>query len=280
MEITMTAGVLLAGLLAAAAPAARSAGSETEDAGPGPGWRLKWSDEFNGTQLDTNVWRRITSGPSDWNRHMSPDPALTVVSGGVITMRGVRNDGPDKGKHPWLTGGIDNRNGDERSWMRQGKVLVRVKFQDHQKGAWPALWMCGARPDAKGRGYPWTGEIDIVERLNGDSFVYHTVHSGWTLDKKHPNEPPHGGKGRIRQGEWNVYGMEITPAELIWSVNGVETFRYPKTDCGDPDQFPFSGPFFFLLDMQLGGKWVGRVEMDTLPVEMQIDYIRLYEKAP
>ena len=34
-----------------------------------------------------------------------------------------------------------------------------------------------------------------------------------------------------------------------------------------------------LLDMQLGGKWVGDVNLDTLPVEMYIDYIRIFEKA-
>ena len=33
--------------------------SQTEQDGPGAGWRLKWSDEFNGTQLDTNVWRQM-----------------------------------------------------------------------------------------------------------------------------------------------------------------------------------------------------------------------------
>ena len=29
-----------------------------------------------------------------------------------------------------------------------------------------------------------------------------------------------------------------------------------------------------------GGKWVGKVAVDTLPVEMYIDYIRIYEKEP
>ena len=55
-------------------------------------------------------------------------------------------------------------------------------------------------------------------------------------------------------------------------------FRYPKTNCGDPDQWPFYMPHFFLLDMQLGGKWVGDVELSKIPVEMQIDYIRIYDK--
>ena len=243
-------------------------------------WRLKWSDEFNGGKLDTNVWERCNTGGSDWNRHMSTRPDLVFLTNGCIVMRGVANDGTDKDKHPWLTGGIQNKAGPVISHMALGKVLIRAKFQDHQKGAWPALWMCGSGKDSQGRGYPWNGgEIDIVERLNGDAFVYHTVHSGWTLHKKHPNEPRHGGKGTIRNGHWNVYGLEITPTELIWSVNGKDTFRYPKTDCGDPDQWPFYMPHYFLLDMQLGGKWVGKVELSTLPVEMQIDYIRIYERG-
>ena len=57
----------------------------------------------------------------------------------------------------------------------------------------------------------------------------------------------------------------------------METFRCPKTDCGDPDQWPFGKPFYFLLDMQLGVKCVGEVELSTLPVKMYIDWIRVYE---
>ena len=246
---------------------------------PLAGWRLRWADEFDGERLDTNVWQRCVQGGSDWNRHMSTRPDLVYVTNNCVVMCGVLNDGPDKDRHPWLTGGIQNKSGPAISHLALGKVLIRAKFQNHQKGAWPALWMCGAGKDSQGRGYPWNGgEIDIVERLNGDPFVYHTVHSGWTLNKKHPNEPPHGGKGTIRNGHWNVYGLEITPTELVWSVNGKDTFRYPKTNCGDPDQWPFYMPHFFLLDMQLGGKWVGDVELSTLPVEMQIDYIRIYDK--
>ena len=96
--------------------------AETE---AGPGWKLKWSDEFNGTELDTNVWQRCKSGGSDWNRHMSTRPDLVFVRDGHVTMRGVKNDGPDKDKHPWVTGGIENRFGPAISQMAHGKVLIR-----------------------------------------------------------------------------------------------------------------------------------------------------------
>ena len=237
--------------------------------------KLVWRDEFNGSSLDTKRWNRCEQGKSDWNRHMSTRKDLVEVKNGALVLWGVANKDKKSDPRPFLTGGVQSKG---KGLMGIGKVEMRVKFEDHQKGAWPALWMCGEHPDAQGRSWPWNGEIDIVERLNGDPFVYQTVHSGWTYVKKHTKDPPHGGvKAAIRQGGWNVYGLEITEKELIWSVNGKETFRYPKTDCGDPDQWPFDKPFYFLLDMQLGGKWVGEVDVSTLPVRMYIDWIRVYK---
>lgn len=236
--------------------------------------KLVWKDEFNGTSLDTNRWNLCEQGKSDWNRHMSTRKGLVEVKNGALVLWGVANKDRKSDPRPYLTGGVQSKG---KGLMGIGKVEMRVKFEDHQKGAWPALWMCGDQPDGQGRGWPWNGEIDIVERLNGDPFVYHTAHSGWTHVKKHKKDPPQGGKGAINNGKWNVYGLEVTKDCLIWSVNGKVTFRYPKTDCGDPDQWPFDKPFYFLIDMQLGGKWVGEVEESTLPVRMYIDWIRVYK---
>lgn len=236
--------------------------------------RLVWRDEFNGQSLDTNRWSRCEKGTSDWNRHMSTRSGLVQVKDGSLILWGVANNDKSADPRPFLTGGVQSKH---KGLMGVGKVEIRCKFEDHQRGAWPALWMCGDQPDGQGRGWPWNGEIDIVERLNGDPFVYHTAHSGWTHVKKHKKDPPQGGKGAINNGKWNVYALEVTKDCLIWSVNGKETFRYPKTDCGDPDQWPFGTPHYFLLDMQLGGKWVGKVNASTLPVKMYIDWIRVYE---
>ena len=237
--------------------------------------KLVWSDEFNGTSLDTNRWNRCKQGKSDWNLHMSTRADLVEVKDGMLVLWGVANKDTQTDSRPFLTGGVQSQH---KGLMGIGKVEIRCKFEDHQKGAWPALWMLADKPDAQGRNWPWAGEIDIVERLNGDPFVYQTVHSGWTHVKNHKMDPPHGGvKADIKNGEWNIYGLEVKENELVWSVNGVETFRYPKTDCGDPDQWPFGKPFYFLLDMQLSGKWVGDVDISTLPVKMYIDWIRVYE---
>lgn len=237
--------------------------------------RLVWSDEFDGTALNTNIWNRCRKGGSDWNRNMSLREDLVQVRDGMLVMWGVANSNTNEDPRPVLTGGVQS---EHKGLMGLGKVEMRVRFENHQKGAWPALWMLGDQPDAQGRKWPWAGEIDIVERLNGDAFVHQTVHSGWTYVKKHVKDPPHSGKrAPINNDDWNVYGLEVTENAIVWFVNGRETFRYPKTDCGDPDQWPFGRPFYFLLDMQLGGKWVGEVDLSTLPVKMYVDWIRVYE---
>ena len=42
--------------------------------------------------------------------------------------------------------------------------------------------------------------------------------------------------------------------------------------------FPILQPFYLLIDMQLGGSWVGAVDPKELPVEMYVDWVRFYQK--
>lgn len=136
-------------------------------------YKLKYTENFTGKDLNPKLWKRIGAGTPDWCRNMSLREDLVVVTNGIVTIRGIRNDGKDLGeKRQFLTGGIMTK---DLLAMRYGKVEFRLKLEDHQKGAWPAVWMM---PQTTVKGWPNDGEIDIVERLNGDSFVYQTAHYG------------------------------------------------------------------------------------------------------
>jgi hypothetical protein len=64
----------------------------------------------------------------------------------------------------------------------------------------------------------------------------------------------------------------------VFFINGQKTFTYPRIKTDKEGQFPFSEhKYYLLLDMQLGGSWVGKVNPDDLPVEMEIDWVRFYE---
>ena len=71
--------------------------------------------------------------------------------------------------------------------------------------------------------------------------------------------------------------MEWYPDRLVFTLNGNETFVYPRLEGADPTQWPFDQPFYLMLDMQLGGAWVGEVDPADLPVQMIIDWVRVYQ---
>lgn len=229
-------------------------------------FKLKYTENFSKKKLDGKFWGRIGEGKSDWSKHMSTRDDLVVIEKGVARLLGIKNDGRDPGeKRPVLTGGISTKG---RFTMLYGKVEARVKFEA-QKGAWPAFWMM---PENSPKGWPAGGEIDIFERLNSDGFVYQTVHSAW-MDNKDPKKV---GKGKIDPDGWNVYAVEWTPGEIVWTVNGKRTHSYKNEGKGEV-QYPWTVPFFIMIDQQLGGKWAGSVDEKTLPVAMHVDWIKFYD---
>ena len=76
--------------------------------------------------------------------------------------------------------------------------------------------------------------------------------------------------------EFNTYGVEIHPDKIVFLINGEEAGVYPKINDGADGQFPFYRPMYLMIDMQLGGKWVGEVDPADLPVEMEVDWVRYY----
>ncbi|MCL2742496.1 MAG: DUF6067 family protein [Planctomycetaceae bacterium] len=230
------------------------------------GWQLVWEDNFD--KLDDKVWSKIPRGRSDWNNYMSDYEPLYDVKDGKLILRGMVNPGLPNDDVPFITGGVYTK--DKKGFL--GKIEIKAKL-GNAKGAWPAFWLLPFDKNAK---YPNGGEIDIMERLNGEGIAYQTVHSFYTLNLKQ-SKPPKGGTGPIHNNEYNVYAVELFPDKLVFSINGKHTLTYPKIETDLEGQFPFNQPYYLMLDMQLGGNWVGAVDPKDLPVEMYIDWVRYYE---
>ena len=235
-----------------------------------PKWTLKFTENFDAASLNEKLWTRIEGNPlsgADWIKNISARPDLAEVKGGILHLKGVRNDDLSSDSRRVLAGGVSTKG---LFNMKYGKVEARIKLEA-QKGAWPAFWMMPENPPCN---WPDCGEIDIFERLNHDPFVHHTVHSAWT--RAHPGDPPNTAHGEIRPDSWNVYALEWTPDKIVWRVNGRQTHSYRKV--GDSrERWPWDAPFYLMIDMQLGGKWVGEVDESTLPVEMQVDWVKFYQ---
>ena len=238
-------------------------------AGP-PAWKLRYTEDFNGKSLNKSLWARISGtadSGADWQRNISTLPDLVEVKNGALVLKGVRNEDAASDPRSVLAGGVTTKN---RFCMKYGKVEARVRLES-AKGAWPAIWMMPQKPVGT---WPYCGEIDILERLNYDGFVYQTVHSAWT--QSNPGNPPNMAKGAIKPNEWNIFALEWTPDRIVWRVNGKKTHSYERI--GDSrERWPWDVPFYLMIDMQLGGTWVGAVDESTLPVAMYVDWVKFYE---
>ena len=231
-------------------------------------WKLVWADEFNRDDIfATGIWSKISRKPNvDWRDTMSDDESLFEIKDGNLILLGKMNTDLQKDPSPYITGGVYTI---DKKYFEPGKLEIRCKLEA-TKGSWPAIWML-----PKTAKWPTGGEIDILERLNFDSFVYQTVHSTYTKKgiKGHQNSIT----APILSNEFNVYSVEIDANELRFFVNNQLTFIYPKI-VGEEEQFPFNRAYYLLIDMQLGGEWVGKVTPFNQPVKMYIDWVRFYQK--
>lgn len=232
-------------------------------------YRLMWVENFDGNRLDTTKWERINRYNGDWCRYLSKRDEVCYVKNGKLILRGINNTIDPSDTARYLTGGVQTR-----GEFKLGKIEVRAKL-GHARGAWPAFWML----PGKNRHYAPNGaEIDIMEHLNNDSTFHQTVHSYYTLVLKHDEEPPHHAEVPFKVGKYNVFAVEVTADSLVYSVNGKPTFTYPRLQNAPAEgQYPFAeDPYFLMLDMQLGGSWVGHIDPATLPMNVEIDWVKYW----
>ena len=235
-------------------------------------WELLWQDDFTGDQLDNTKWERCKRGKSDWNDTMSDDPRLLKIKEGILCLGGIANDTKDKDPVDYLTAGVTSKG---KYAFQYGQVQIRARFKSAQ-GAWPALWMLGAE-----KPWPANGEIDLMEHLNFDNKVYQTIHSEYTIKIDKKNTPKKGCTAPIERDDWNIYGCEWDTNTVVFTVNGKPTMTYPCVPSLGEQQWPFNQPFYFILSMQIGGKWVntpGPTDPSHYPANVEVDWVRVYSR--
>lgn len=240
---------------------------------PAAKWKLVWEDNFDQEAgLDTATWSKIPRGKPEWAKFMSDHEACYEMSGGNLILKGLINPDRSSDTATYITGGVYTK---YKRPFHGGRLEIKAKLQG-AKGAWPAIWL---KPFEEAK-YPWPtgGEIDIMEHLNYDSIAYQTVHSHYTQNLNIRKDPPQGGTAPINPDDYNVYAVEMYPDSVVFFINDIRNFSYPRIETDKEGQFPFDKPYYLLIDMQLGGPWVGSIGPEDLPVEMQVDWVRYYQK--
>src|SRR2546422_925529 len=132
-----------------------------------PGWRLVWSDEFDGpanSRPDRARWNYdIGHGQDGWgNQELEnyTDAAENVhVDGqGHLIIRALRTASGNTS-----AGYTSARLKTQGTFsVTYGKIEARIKLP-YGQGIWPAFWMLGS--DIGKAGWPACGEIDIMENI-------------------------------------------------------------------------------------------------------------------
>jgi len=233
-------------------------------------WNLVWSDEFNGSSLNSANWTaEIGTGSGGWGnnelQYYTSRPQNLQVTGGnlVITAQKESYGGMNYTSARIKTQGLQN--------FTYGKVEARIKLPSGQ-GLWPAFWMLGSNITSVG--WPASGEIDIMERVNNNPYVNGTVH--WDAN----GYASYGNiSGNLDFSQFHTYSIEWDANYIRWFVDGNKYNEiYIQNGTGNTEEF--QKPFFILLNMAVGGNWPGSPNGSTpFPSQMLVDYVRVYQVA-
>ncbi len=257
-------------------------------------YRLVWSDEFDGSSLDTDKWsyelgnwkldesgNYITNGWGNNEQEFYTD-RNTNVKDGVLTISARRESYTDEkqGSYDYTSSRLSTQH---KFSVCGGRIEVRARC-DSGKSLWPAIWMLPE--DSAYGGWASSGEIDIMEGWGSTpEKICGTVHFGGVW----PNNKYLTGEYSFPEGDstenWHTYSIEWDKGEIRWYVDDSlystqtdwysEGFSYPA---------PFDQNFYIILNLAVGGHFDGVDGIYADPAtfasgdkNFDIDYVRVYE---
>ncbi len=225
-------------------------------------YTLFWSDEFNGTTVDTSKWNFELGNPNvNHEQEYYKAENATVANGNlVITAKREQN-----GNQSYTSSRMTTQN---KMTASSGLIEARIKIPVGA-GLWPAFWMLGSNINTVL--WPQCGEIDIMEHVNTDNTIYGTMH--WN-DGGHVQ---YGGKTTVvKPDDYHIYAIAWDQNSINWYVDGVQ-YVSGNIAGNINNTGAFHHPFFILLNLAVGGDFPGTyVDTSVFPVSMYVDYVRIY----
>lgn len=271
-------------------------------------WELVWRDEFDGTKIDrtrwdfdvgngfydytANVW--ISGWGNDERQYYTRSADNAFVHDGQLHIR-ARKESKDGFGFTSARLKTRARDGAALFNKKYGRFEFRAKLPVGQ-GLWPALWLL-PQQDAYG-GWASSGEIDVLEARGQEPHRGHgTLHFG----SRWPHNAAASAAFLLPDdatiADFHVYAVEWEPDEFRWYVDGRQFGRQrfwwsssrrsatggakPTSERDlNPWPAPFDQPFYIVMNLAVGGKFVGDPDTATpFPAEMRVDYVRVYDRV-
>ena len=241
-------------------------------------WNLAWQDEFDGPagQLpDPGRWRFDVG--TDWgNQQLEYDTARAQNA----SLDGAGNLAIIARKENYLEQEYTSARINTRGLFEQarGRFEARIKLPVGQ-GIWPAFWALGN--DFGTAGWPTCGEIDVMEyRGQEPNVILGTAHgpgySGGSAVGTRYTLP-----GANFNDDFHVFAIEWSESRITWFVDDVIYRVITPADLPAGGRWVFDHPFFVILNVAVGGIFVGPPDESTIfPQTMLVDWVRVYKAEP
>ena len=254
---------------------APGAGQPADGQGLQPaGYRLVWSDEFDGTTLDATRWSALTTA----RRDAVNTPDAVAVSGGSLVITTYT----DSGVHH--TGFVAS---DGKFEVTYGYAEARIRLHG-APGSWCAFWLNSPTngtplddPGAAGT------EIDVLEhRLvdqdGNDVSNIDAINVNWNgYGADHQDRQRTVSGSPSLEGNWHTYGVLWTATGYTFYIDGNPVWT-PGADVPVSQR----SEFLYLTCEVENQSWAGDIPpggyggLGASTATMEVDWVRVWQPAP
>lgn len=255
-----------------------------------PGWTTVFQDNFTGqaqaAPSTANWFYDIGTGYGNKEvEHTTSSTRNVFLDGdGDLVLEATRSAGR------WMSGRIETTRDDFEAppgGELQMTGSIELPATVHGLGYWPAFWALGS-PMRTGSGWPASGEIDIMEDINGLNAVSQTLHDA-------TGTTGHAATAcRVSQctAGYHAYSVIInrtnTRAEYLkFLMDGRVIDKITEAEVGATSWHKaIDHSFFIILDLAMGGNYPNGLcgcktptAATTPGASMRVEYVAVYEKG-
>ena len=252
-------------------PASSSAATEYN---PGAGWNLSWSEEFNGTALNTDLWNYdLGNGTYGWGNaeleYYKTDNAQVTNGNLVITAKRETT-----GSYNFTSSRINTKG---KYSFKYGKIVGKIKVPQGY-GMWPAFWMLGSSSAT----WPACGEIDIMEMRGGEDNTSITTCHWQNNSAQHQYYSIGYPYSANLSQAYHYYEVEWDANTIKGRLDGNEYFTMNITNAEVSELRDNS--YFIILNLAVGGNFFSPAITNqaavtaSFPQSMYVDWVRVYQK--
>lgn len=236
-----------------------------------PGMTLAWSDEFTANYINTNNWSYDTGG-SGWGNneleYYTNSNKNAYTTGGYLVIEARKET---MGTNNYTSARMISK---DKKTFTYGRIDFRAKLPKGQ-GVWPALWMLGNNIGTT----PWPacGEIDIMELLGHEpQKTYGTIHWGAAGGGSTHIGGNYSLSSLTFNDKFHLFSLKWEADKMTFLIDDVPFFTANKSQVNG--NYPFDKPFFFIMNVAVGGNWPGNPDATTVfPQRMIVDYVRVFQ---